>query len=1119
MTDPLIDTVVGQYHMIARLGGGNMGVVYKARDIKLGRFVALKFLPPEWSHDEDAKQRFVREAQAASATDHANICTVHDIQTTDDGRLFIVMAFYDGQTLKQRLAEGPLGVQDALDIATQVADGLARAHAAGVVHRDIKPGNVVLTADAVKIVDFGLATLAGSVQLTQAGMALGTVAYMSPELLRGQDATAASDVWAVGVMLYEMLAGQPPFQGAYAEALSYAIRHETPPPVRTRRPEVSEEVEQLVFRALHKDASVRFATGRELARALRQVQGHSVPIDLLTAPIDAARRQAAAAAAAARRVWWQRIALALAVVVAVAAVLAWYLTRPPVRTFVALAPVVNGTGDRTLDPYRLGLTLALTRELSGSRDVRVVPYPQLLQPLRRFLLAGADPSGPEAVRAIEAASGAAVVAVPTLLYEQGAWKARADLQDDKGMPLGRVETASVESSLTKEAAATLVAALAAQIEQRFRSRRWSIVRAAAHPAPFGSLETAKAFEEGINAYDAAEYADARAAFARAAQEDSRHPLPFAWQSRVAQVMGERTAAAEAADRAEARLQGASPADAVFVQAVVAEARRQDENAMRLYQTLADEHSDDPVALGELAAYQDRSGRTAAAIASYRRMLDLSPRQPGPALELCRLYNSTRMNDAAEARTFGARARQGYHEIGSRLGEAQAMLCLVDILRLGKPDERAQARVLATQAFDVFQSLGLHYGLARAQHYVASAARAEDDLAAAAEWWEKALASARSVGNTSLEGTVNINLGMTHLALGDRAKALEDYTESYELAERRGDERRAAYSRANAGALLLEYGNTPEAGLRFVEGALRVVRRLDDKNFEVFCLQLLAAHERFVGRNAEARQGIEQAMTIARQRNFVDAIPSLLLDDGRVLMQMGEYVRARDTFRQALASEGATKAAELLIDLGRVDALLGDVEGAREALDRASRLPESLAGDVLPDLKAAYGELAWADGSLNEARARFDDASRLWSDELPDAASVESRAYVGWIDAQAGKPSGRALIEASLAQAHRMQRPTVEALARVFLARLDLRAGDAAAAAARLSDVDLARLGPDLQAQVRHWRAAAAAASGSGDRGQADRQEAERVMNALASSVPQELRQRFLSRPDRRALAD
>src|SRR5688500_3380273 len=196
-----------------------MGVVYQAIDRKLGRSVALMFLPQQWSHDEGAKQRFIREAQAASATHHPNICIIHDIATADDGQLFIVMGYYEGPTLKQRLEGGPLPVDEALDIATQVADGLAKAHAQGVVHRDIKPGNLILSDDGVRIVDFGLATFVDALQLTTEGSTIGTAAYMSPEQIRGEEVDARTDVWALGVVLYQMLVGHPPFRGAYAEAI------------------------------------------------------------------------------------------------------------------------------------------------------------------------------------------------------------------------------------------------------------------------------------------------------------------------------------------------------------------------------------------------------------------------------------------------------------------------------------------------------------------------------------------------------------------------------------------------------------------------------------------------------------------------------------------------------------------------------------------------------------------------------------------------------------------------------------------------------------------------------------------------------------------------------------
>ena len=261
-------TRLGPYEIRSHLGHGGMGVVYLARDPRLDRQVKIKVLPPDLTQDDTAKQRFLREAKAASALDDPNICTIHEINETVDGDLYLVMAHYEGETLKERIARGPLALDDAIDIATQVGQGLSKSHAAGIVHRDIKPANLMVTGDGtVKILDFGIAKLVGSETATETGTTLGTVAYMSPEQARGEEVDHGTDIWSLGVVLYEMLTGQQPFQSDNLLAISKAIL-EGPTPTLTG---ATSSLNGVVDRTLAKTVGSRYRAVDELLDELRNI--------------------------------------------------------------------------------------------------------------------------------------------------------------------------------------------------------------------------------------------------------------------------------------------------------------------------------------------------------------------------------------------------------------------------------------------------------------------------------------------------------------------------------------------------------------------------------------------------------------------------------------------------------------------------------------------------------------------------------------------------------------------------------------------------------------------------------------------------------------------------------
>lgn len=269
----MIGNTFSHYTILERLGGGGMGVVYKAEDIRLKRFVALKFLPPELTRDAAAKGRFEQEARTASALDHPNVCTIHEIDETADGQVFICMAFYDGESLRSRLARGPLSIEETLNVVIQVAEGMKQAHEHGVIHRDIKPANVMLTVDGIpKIVDFGIATLVGRSHAGDAGEIAGTVSYMSPEQARGEVLDQRTDIWSLGVTMYEMLTGHLPFIADGEKPLLEAIAHQEPPPLESLRTGVPAPLAAIVARCLRKRPDERYQRTGELIADLKGVR-------------------------------------------------------------------------------------------------------------------------------------------------------------------------------------------------------------------------------------------------------------------------------------------------------------------------------------------------------------------------------------------------------------------------------------------------------------------------------------------------------------------------------------------------------------------------------------------------------------------------------------------------------------------------------------------------------------------------------------------------------------------------------------------------------------------------------------------------------------------------------
>jgi len=360
----VIGKTISHYKIVEELGRGGMGVVYKAQDLTLKRTVALKFLSPHLLADEEQKKRFLHEAQAAAALDHPNISTIYEVHE-DDGQTFMAMAHIAGQDLSEKIRSGVMEIPDVLDIVVQVARGLAKAHSEGIVHRDIKPGNIRITPEGqAKVVDFGLAKLATHTRLTKTGTTVGTVAYMSPEQATSGEADHRADIWSLGGVLYEMLSGRLPFRGEVEAALMYSILNEEPEPVTSLRKDVSIALEDIVEKALTKDPAKRYQTMDELLSDLETQRDH-ITLGITERRFTAFRKL--------RRRKRQTGTVIAAVVIALAIffIQKFYSSGIGIDS-VAVLPFSNLSGDPEQEYFSDGMTESLINEVGQIGALRVI---------------------------------------------------------------------------------------------------------------------------------------------------------------------------------------------------------------------------------------------------------------------------------------------------------------------------------------------------------------------------------------------------------------------------------------------------------------------------------------------------------------------------------------------------------------------------------------------------------------------------------------------------------------------------------------------------------------------------------------------------------------------------